>query len=400
MVSNPSANYGMMMVLETELYYRSRHYASTDHSNSALHPRLVINYTVPDPFKQRMDHIFGALDQSFINTGILTDYGIDLANQTLFDGTIRTDNEMDMNTWRALYGSLLSSVINPSSSMIHLRTINERLRTYDAGYDRNNRAVDLPTLFISYQTLREDAVSQNLIYIENEQLKDVAGRSQSPYITSHAFATAPSVDFDEDGQVTFVWRSSLFVNSSSKTISSFQVDLDDGAGYRTVSSDVPNNVTYSTYGKKNLKFRITFSDASVYNSHAAFTVLSVSSSPQGRYNGSGAHAYMFPRDTDPNCPEFFADPEGGYGATVTIEYGTVGARPAPGCNPEFIRPFIVIEGYDASKFSELMESNWSFRDFVFSPFNGGIEVDSDPITIGNQWFGDRLEAAGYAMPFL
>jgi hypothetical protein len=70
----------------TELYYRSRHYASTDHSNSALHPRLVINYTVPDPFKQRMDHIFGALDQSFINTGILTDYGIDLANQTLFDG--------------------------------------------------------------------------------------------------------------------------------------------------------------------------------------------------------------------------------------------------------------------------------------------------------------------------
>lgn len=124
------------MFLENEVHYRSRNYASKNHTNTALHPKLVISYTEPDPLKQRMDHIFGALDQSFINTGILTDYGIDLANHTLFDGTIRTDNEMDMNTWRALYGSLLSSVINPSSNMIHLRTINDRLRTYAAGYDR------------------------------------------------------------------------------------------------------------------------------------------------------------------------------------------------------------------------------------------------------------------------
>jgi hypothetical protein len=107
MVNSPASNYGIMMSLENELYYRSRHYASTDHTNTALHPRLVINYTLPDALKQRMDYIFGALDQSAINTGILTDYGADLADQTLYDGVIRTNNELDINSWRALYASLL-----------------------------------------------------------------------------------------------------------------------------------------------------------------------------------------------------------------------------------------------------------------------------------------------------
>lgn len=404
-VNNPQSNFGLKMFLENEVHYRSRNYASKNHMNTALHPKLVITYTEPDPLKQRMDHIFGVLDQSFIHTGILTDYGIDLANHTLFDGTIRTDNEMDMNTWRALYGSLLSSVINPSSNMIHLTTINDRLRTYAAGYNRNNRSVDLPTLFIACQMLREDAVSQNLIYIENERLKDVAGRSQSPYITSHAFATAPSIGYDDDGEVSFVWRNSLFVNSSSKSISTFQVDFDDGTGYRTVSSDIPINITYSTEGKKNLKFRITFTDASVYNSHAAFTVLSISSSRssgQARYTGLDGHEYIFPRDSDPNCPEFFADPEGGFGATVTVEYGTIGMRTAPDCAnlPQFIRPFIVLEGYDPAKFSDLVESNWDYNNFINARINGAINVDSDPIMAGAQWFGDRLEAAGYDLIFV
>ena len=409
MVNNPAANHGIMMVLENELYFRSRHYASTNHSNSALHPRLVVNYTVTDPLKQRMDYIFGGLNQTEINTGILTDYGADLADHTLFDGVIRTNNEMDMNSWRALYASLLSSVINPSSNLIHLRTINERLQAYHAGYDRNNPAVDLPSLFISYQTLREDAVSENLISINNDRLADVPGRSQSPYITKYAFAASPSRGYDEDGVVTFNWRNLLFVSSSSKTISSFQIDFDDGSGYRTVSSDVPNEIEYTTSGKKNLKFKITFTDASVYNSHAAFTVLSVSSSSrssgQARYDGTGAQEYIFPRDSDPDCPEAFPDPEAWqgtiYGATVTVEYGTIGMRPAPGCNNlQFIRPFIVIEGYDASKFNELEVPPWGYDDFIFLTTNGAINVDSDPFTAGVQFFGDRLEAAGYDLIFV
>jgi hypothetical protein len=46
MVTNPSSNYGFMLQLITEQYYRILVFASSDHPNAALHPKLEICYTV------------------------------------------------------------------------------------------------------------------------------------------------------------------------------------------------------------------------------------------------------------------------------------------------------------------------------------------------------------------
>lgn len=43
-VSNPTTNYGMRMALEYEVASRGRSYASEDHANTAIHPKLVITY--------------------------------------------------------------------------------------------------------------------------------------------------------------------------------------------------------------------------------------------------------------------------------------------------------------------------------------------------------------------
>jgi len=45
MVNNPSASFGFMLKLQTESYYRSLRFASSDCSNAALHPKLEICYT-------------------------------------------------------------------------------------------------------------------------------------------------------------------------------------------------------------------------------------------------------------------------------------------------------------------------------------------------------------------
>ncbi len=47
MVANPSSNFGFMLQLETEDFYRGLLFASSDHGNSALHPSLEICYTNP-----------------------------------------------------------------------------------------------------------------------------------------------------------------------------------------------------------------------------------------------------------------------------------------------------------------------------------------------------------------
>lgn len=47
MVANPSTNFGFMLKLITEQYYRKLVFASSDNANAGLWPKLEINYTVP-----------------------------------------------------------------------------------------------------------------------------------------------------------------------------------------------------------------------------------------------------------------------------------------------------------------------------------------------------------------
>ncbi|MBT1706374.1 DNRLRE domain-containing protein, partial [Chryseosolibacter indicus] len=48
-VNNPTSNYGLKMLLENEAHYRSRNYASTNHTNAAIRPKLVVQYLLPAP---------------------------------------------------------------------------------------------------------------------------------------------------------------------------------------------------------------------------------------------------------------------------------------------------------------------------------------------------------------
>jgi len=46
-INNPTANYGFMLELDIESPYRCLLFASGDHPNASLHPKLEINYTMP-----------------------------------------------------------------------------------------------------------------------------------------------------------------------------------------------------------------------------------------------------------------------------------------------------------------------------------------------------------------
>ncbi len=49
MIANPSSSDGFMLKLKNESYFRRMNFCSSDHINRALHPKLVIIYTQPDP---------------------------------------------------------------------------------------------------------------------------------------------------------------------------------------------------------------------------------------------------------------------------------------------------------------------------------------------------------------
>jgi hypothetical protein len=46
-VNSPVTNSGLKMTLENEVKYRARNYASSDHTNTAIRPKVVITYAPP-----------------------------------------------------------------------------------------------------------------------------------------------------------------------------------------------------------------------------------------------------------------------------------------------------------------------------------------------------------------
>ena len=48
MIKTASNNYGFMLKLETEEYYRRMVFASSDNNDSEIHPKLDIYYTIEE----------------------------------------------------------------------------------------------------------------------------------------------------------------------------------------------------------------------------------------------------------------------------------------------------------------------------------------------------------------
>jgi hypothetical protein len=400
MLNNPTTNFGFMLRLQNENGPTARNFASCDYSTAASRPKLVVVTAQPIPALPERDYIFGSLDQTPISSGILTDFGFDLVDPTLYDGVIRTNNEMTIDSWRALYAEFLSATINPSSNLKSLKVINDTLDTkWRSTIQDDDRIIDVPVQFVRYQSLVANA-SPSMITINSNQLYDVPGRTQQPYTTKYAFAAAPTMTYDVDGKVNFRFPSSVFINSSDKTMSGFSVDFDDGLGYRSVTLNSLVNVLYPSAGTKTLRFKFTVNGGTIYYSHAKFQVYSAGTA-QARYASTAGRAFKFPRASDNRCQEpTFPNPEQyqgiAAGAKVTVSYGEVGSRPDLVCNPQFIRPLIVIEGFDVSKFSAFGVDNWDFKEFVRTDRNGGI---ASPTSEGDDLNG-KLSTEGYDLIFI
>src|SRR5690606_12506295 len=73
-------------------------------------------------------YIFAHVDRSQINTGLMSDYGMEFLELANYDGTILADsNYVGMNEWRLLYASLYSAQINNFANMLPLDSVNQRV---------------------------------------------------------------------------------------------------------------------------------------------------------------------------------------------------------------------------------------------------------------------------------
>ena len=106
MVSNPASNFGFMIKLETEVYYRSILFASSDHPDPKLWPELAVtySYTPPCPCEANFSHIGNTSDPSTYafmasnnaNKQIWTINGNMVSNEASFIHTFRRPGEYEI----------------------------------------------------------------------------------------------------------------------------------------------------------------------------------------------------------------------------------------------------------------------------------------------------------------
>jgi len=223
---------------------------------------------------------------------------------------------------------------------------------------------------IDYATVRPDAFSQNLLTFQTQQVYDVAGRTQSPYLLRTMFAVAPCRSFSATGNVTFSIPSALYTNRSyyggPPYPTALALDFGDGRGYLPVNFDQAISASYSTTGNKRVKVRFTYYNGSSFESQFDLFVAAPSTSTA--------------RTTaDPSVP--FSAMPGRAAGTAYIHYGTDHTTHIT--HTTLVKPFIVAEGYDRSFIAPHTATNYSITQFL------------DEINVSNGFnFGNALVNVG------
>ena len=312
--------------------------ASLGHARAqqALTPAL---YQAPiTAFADSINRVFQAFDKSpgRIPSGILEEYSLQFIDHQPFTGTngSTTDNQLDINRWRAIYGDLQGARINSASaSMLTLAAVNLALDRY-----ATDVYVELPILHFTYHSIRTDALSSGRLRSVNNRLYDVAG--QNPYQLNTTFAIAASSAALPSASASFVLRPDLFWTNTGRTVASLQADLGTGSGFMAMSWNVPQPVSYASAGTKDVRVRVTYTDGSTFESH--LRVLAPTPRPMARYAGSDANVTSFSLTAD-GTYTYNSRPAS---ALISIEYG---GRNKTNPNPTVLyKPLIILKGFDIS----------------------------------------------------
>jgi hypothetical protein len=121
---------------------------------------------------------------------------------------------------------------------------------------------------VDYPRLRPDAVSQNLLTAQNDQLYDVPGRSASPYQQRTLVALCPLQAVLDTRTPQFSIPATLRFTNAAPTVTSLELDAGDGQGYRSVGKGQTLGASYAANGHYTLRFRLTCADGTVLLSQA------------------------------------------------------------------------------------------------------------------------------------
>jgi len=310
---------------------------------------------VDTTFNTRINYVFGRLEKNRVPYGFLRDYAFEFTNLIAFDGVSLIDsNYVDYTTLGDIYNTLITSRIHTSAAGLISPAVWDSLWFSQ----RQNGIITLSGAFFNYARFADDAVSGGRLTISNDQFVDsyVNGAWQNPYTTRKLLAIAPSTDYYEGKNLKVILPSNLWFTNSASSVSSINVDFNDGLGYRPITMGQALNVNYSGTGRKEWRFRLLLTNGTYLYSH---TSVYIKEDPHNGYD-PGSMTAARTGTSDPETIGFIASKsylgKAAYG-WITIDYANA--------DRVLRRPLIVAERFDPGHIThpERWYGNTTMEDF-------------------------------------
>ncbi len=333
------------------------------------------------PVRTEQIFIFQNIDKTLIPTGYLNEYGPEVVYKKWLNGILSDSNLVaDINLFNFLYNDIENSrIVNP----IVLPPLDTARVMIDI--TRYDTLTKLVFFSANYASLREDALQQNLFTKVGNQIFDVAGRTQSPYILSHTFAAVPVLPESKFTNEIRLGYSPLFYGNTGNTIAAVQVNFLDGTGYQNIYSNGTATPVIKTYsdstGFKKFAVKVIYSNGSIDECYTGQTV-KVVLPPSG--NIVNRYELLLPSDlnnplhrvvpsgylnVNPEIPAIFLSLFPNASTTqnllsvqkfnqdmkIYIRYSKT--RIGTALANKIVKPFIVVEGYDITDASQLLKPN-------------------------------------------
>src|SRR5690554_3688137 len=323
-----------MKLFLTSLFVLSLRFAfsqAPNYSSSEENPDLGV----------QVDYILENLDMSNVTTGLLLDGGFRMRNLSNLTGLSGSDTLNDFTDWAAVYSTLLTSDINGTHP---LGQMSDWITTADQSID--NGVIPILGIYAGYHQFLEDSVLlyQRIIEVDG-QYYDIWSNNNDPYEYKEAFVFSPrKTEVYDQLSHTFRFDALYYISNLNPSISSIQIDFDNGQGFQPLTSGVNKTITWTSFGRKVLTTKITYVNNSVKTSKVKFSLVDRHagsiSEPMQKYNQFWDDSLHFSH-VDPNVYD--------KGAGVVIEYGCG--------NDKLLKPFIYVEGFNPEEF-ELTQLNY------------------------------------------
>ncbi len=300
-----------------------------------------------------VNQVFGLLEPSRVNTGLLIDYGFDFSDLKIYNGSVLVDSTlMEQGLFSDLYKTLYTSRFNSSVSGMRHPTVNDSL-CYIA---RQREVITLSGLLFKYNNVDPNAQANGKMQTVNGRLKDVYINSvwQNPYQEDTTLAISPSIISYNLTYCKVVLPSNLWLTNMASQVSNIQMDAGDGVGYRTITMGTQINLNYADTGWKRWIFKVTLTNSQLLYSHCKIHFNNTSN--MAGSNGIAARGTI-DRNRNIVATELY---NGVYGvAGIVISYHSQ-------TDQVLRRPLIVAEGFDPGHITkpEEPEGQNTFESFI------------------------------------